>query len=61
MLPEAPDVFPAWKPLVGTLGVVGKQVHDARLVAVCHVHAVTHLLTFDVGHFLRMASFGRVW
>jgi predicted ATPase len=34
--------------------VVGKQVHDARLVAICHVHAVTHLLTFNVGHFVRM-------
>lgn len=35
-----------------------KQVHDARLIAVCHVHAVTHLLTFNVSHFVRMAGFG---
>jgi predicted nucleic acid-binding protein len=58
LLPETPDIFPAWKALVGALGVVGKQVHDARLVAVCHVHTVTHLLTFNVSHFARMASFG---
>jgi hypothetical protein len=38
--------------------VIGKQVHDARLIAVCHVHAVTHLLTFNVTHFQRMAGFG---
>jgi hypothetical protein len=38
--------------------VIGKQVHDARLLAVCHVHGVTHLLTFNVAHFNRMAGFG---
>jgi predicted nucleic acid-binding protein len=58
LLAETPDVFPAWKALVGALGVTGKQVHDARLVAVCHVHAVTHLLTFNVTHFTRLAGFG---
>jgi predicted nucleic acid-binding protein len=58
MLSETPDIYPAWKALVGALGVIGKRVHDARLVAVCHVHAVTHLLTFNVGHFKGMAGFG---
>jgi predicted nucleic acid-binding protein len=58
LLTETPDVYPAWKALVGGLGVIGKQVHDARLVAVCHVHGVTHLLTFNVAHFVRMAGFG---
>jgi predicted nucleic acid-binding protein len=58
LLPETPAIFPAWKAMVGALGVIGKQVHDARLVAVCHVHAVTHLLTFNVSHFVRMAAFG---
>ena len=58
LLPETPDVFPAWKVLVGAVGVIGKQVHDARLVAVCHVYAVTHVLTFNVGHFARLAGFG---
>ncbi len=58
LLQEIPDIYPAWKTLVQALGVVGKQVHDARLVAVCHVHAVTHLLTFNVSHFIRMAAFG---
>lgn len=59
LLAETPDIYPAWKTLVSTLGVIGKQVHDARLVAICHVHAVTHLLTFNVSHFARLAGFGR--
>jgi predicted nucleic acid-binding protein len=58
LLAETPAIFPAWKALVGALGIIGKQVHDARLVAVCHVHAITHLLTFNVSHFARMAAFG---
>jgi predicted nucleic acid-binding protein len=58
LLVEMPDIYPAWKALVGALGVIGKQVHDARLVAVCHVHRVSHLLTFNVGHFARLAGFG---
>jgi hypothetical protein len=57
LLAETPDVYPAWKALVGALGVIGKQVHDARLVAVCHVHVVTHLLMFNLAHFVRMAGF----
>jgi predicted nucleic acid-binding protein len=56
LLPETPDIFPAWKALVDDLGVIGKQVHDARLVAVCHVHSVTSLLTFNVGHFKRLSG-----
>lgn len=58
LLVETPDIYPAWKALVSALGVIGKQVHDARLVAVCHVHAVTHLLTFNISHFVRLAGFG---
>lgn len=58
LLHETPDIYPAWKAIVVALGVVGKQVHDARLLAVCHVHSVTHLLTFNVAHFVRIAGFG---
>jgi predicted nucleic acid-binding protein len=58
LLADTPDCYPAWKALVGALGIIGKQVHDARLVAVCHVHAVTHLLTLNVSDFVRMAGFG---
>lgn len=58
LLEESPDIYPAWKSLVEAVGVIGKQVHDARLAAVCHVHGVTHLLTFNVGHFARFSGFG---
>lgn len=58
LLAETPDIFPLWKAVVGTLTVVGKQVHDARLIAICHAHKVTHLLTFNVAHFGRLATFG---
>jgi predicted nucleic acid-binding protein len=58
LLEETPDIFPAWKAIVTSLGVIGKQVHDARLVAVCHVHAVTHLLTFNVAHFVQWRHSG---
>jgi predicted nucleic acid-binding protein len=58
LLGETPDIYPAWKAIVGALRVVGKQVHDARLLAVCHAYAVSHLLTFNVGHFARLAGYG---
>lgn len=58
LLAETPDIYPAWKALVNGLGVIGKQVHDARLIAVCHVHGVTHVLTFNVSHFTRLTGLG---
>lgn len=58
LLPEIPDIFPAWQTLVQTAGVIDKQVHDARLVAICHVYGITHVLTFNVRHFARFASYG---
>lgn len=56
LLEETPDIFPAWKSIVQSLGVIGKQVHDARLVAVCHVHSVKRLITFNVAHFARFSG-----
>ena len=58
ILEDTPAVYPAWKALVQSAGVIGKQVHDARLVAVCHAHGVGHLLTFNAAHFARYASLG---
>ena len=57
-LSETASIYPAWKGMVEALKVLGKQVHDARLVAVCHVNQVSHLLTFNVRHFTRFAAFG---
>lgn len=58
LLPETPDIFPAWKALVAALAIIGKRVHDARLIAICHVHSVQHVLTFNISHFAGMAGFG---
>jgi predicted nucleic acid-binding protein len=58
LLADTAAIYPAWKALVIALGVIGKQVHDARLVGVCHAHAVTHLLTLNVSDFVAMAGFG---
>ncbi len=56
LLPETAEIYPAWKSLVHRAGIIGKQVHDARLVAICQVYAMTHVLTFNVRHFARLAA-----
>jgi hypothetical protein len=58
LLAETPDIYPAWRASVEAPGVVGKQVHDARLVAVRCANGVPQLLTFNVAHFARLAGFG---
>ena len=55
LLEESPDIFPAWKQIVQQLQIIGKQVHDARLVAICQVHGLSHVLTFNSGHFQSLA------
>jgi predicted nucleic acid-binding protein len=51
LLPETPVVFSEWLRLVTKHRVVGKQVHDTRLVAVMNTHQVARLLTFNAGDF----------
>ena len=58
LLAETEDIHPQWKALVSALGVMGKQVHDARLVAVCRVHGVSQVLTFNTAHFVRLGTVG---
>ena len=43
----------AWETLVGKHLVSGKQAHDAHLVAVMLVYAVTDILTFNIADFRR--------
>ena len=45
-----------WRRLADTYRVVGRQVFDTRLVAVMLAHGITHLLTFNTGHFFRYAG-----
>jgi predicted nucleic acid-binding protein len=56
LLEEDKIVYGAWKQVVQAIGVIGKQVHDARLVAVCHVCGISHILTFNVRDFVRFAA-----
>lgn len=56
LIPETPAVFEEWKKLVVALGVSGKNVHDAKLVAAMNVHQVTHVLTFNEADFRRYAG-----
>ena len=51
LLPDTEDVLPQWQGLVSGKRVIGRQIHDARLVAVMLTHGVTHLLTFNVADF----------
>lgn len=56
VLPDTPAILPSWRQLVTTYSVLGKNAHDARLVAAMLVHGVTHLLTFNDQDFRRFAA-----
>jgi predicted nucleic acid-binding protein len=53
LLGDTPDIYQEWKRLVIKHAVRGSKVHDARLVAAMHVHAVTKILTFNGADFKR--------
>jgi predicted nucleic acid-binding protein len=56
LLDDTPAILPEWERLVVAHSVLGKNAHDARLVAAMRVHGVTHLLTFNDGDFRRFAG-----
>jgi predicted nucleic acid-binding protein len=56
VLEETAAVYPEWRRLVVNYSVAGVQVHDARIVAVMNVHAVTHVLTLNGADFSRYAG-----
>lgn len=41
LLPDLPDIYMHWRRLVVAAGVSGRQVHDARLVAVMLTHNIS--------------------
>jgi predicted nucleic acid-binding protein len=47
LLDETTDVFAHWMQLVSAYRVIGRRVHDARLVAVMLTHGISHVLTFN--------------
>ena len=56
LLPESEDIFPNWKTIVAQSHVLGKHVHDARLVAVAVSSGVDAILTFNIAHFQRLCT-----
>jgi predicted nucleic acid-binding protein len=56
LLDDTPEVFTKWKDLVVKHQVLGKQGHDARLVASMLTHGIKHLLTFNDHDFRRYAD-----
>ena len=58
VLPYTAEVLERWQHLVTTQGVVGKQTHDAHLVAIMQLNSVTSILTFNGVHFRRFPGVG---
>jgi predicted nucleic acid-binding protein len=56
VLSSTPGVLEVWQRVVPTLGITGKQTHDAHLVAVMEVYSINNILTFNTGHFGRFSN-----
>lgn len=52
-LPEPEDMAARWRMVVRSYSVIGKQAHDARIVALMIAHGVTHLVTLNPSDFAR--------
>lgn len=53
VLPDTQAIYREWRKIVLDNSVLGKQVHDARIVAAMNVHQITKLLTFNLKDFRR--------
>ena len=56
LLDDTPAVFVHWLDLVSTHRVIGRRVHDARLVAVMLAYGISHLLTFNRDDFRQFSE-----
>jgi hypothetical protein len=56
LLPDSEAVYREWRRIVVQHGVLGVQVHDARLAAAMYVHAVGQILTLNVSDFIRFSG-----
>lgn len=52
-LNDESDIFGHWQNLVSTYQVLGKNAHDARLVAAMLRHGIPAILTLNARHFQR--------
>lgn len=50
---ESAKILPEWEQLVTQFQIVGKNAHDARLVAAMRVHGINRILTFNSQDFQR--------
>jgi predicted nucleic acid-binding protein len=50
---ESPVTLPEWERLVVQYQVMGKNAHDAQLVAAMIIHGINRILTFTVSDFQR--------
>ena len=56
VLLDTSAIYSEWRKLVAAHSVLGKQVHDTRIVAAMNVHRVTRLLTFNTADFKRFSN-----
>ncbi|MBS1794304.1 MAG: type II toxin-antitoxin system VapC family toxin [Acidobacteria bacterium] len=56
ILPDTPAIYTEWRRLVADHSVLGKQVHDTRIVAAMNVYQITRLLTFNAADFRRFSN-----
>jgi predicted nucleic acid-binding protein len=56
LLADSEAVYREWRRIVVQHGVLGVQVHDARLAAAMYVHAVGQILTLNVSDFIRFSG-----
>ncbi len=61
LAPDLPAVHVQWRALVVAHKVSGIQVHDAKLVAVMHVHGIVDLLTLNVADFRRYPGISAIY
>jgi predicted nucleic acid-binding protein len=58
LLRDERGIFEPWLTLVNQVACRGRLAHDARLVAAMTRHGCSHILTFNVADFERLASVG---
>ena len=56
LLADGEAVYREWRRIIVQHGVLGVQVHDARLAATMYVHGVSHILTLNVMDFSRFSG-----
>jgi predicted nucleic acid-binding protein len=55
-LNDPDDLMGSWQNIIATYQTIGKQGHDARIVALMRSHGVTHIYTMNPGDFTRYSN-----